>query len=254
MHKEQKKSRNILLILMYDGSRYEGWQRLGKGKKEKTIQGILEEILGELLKEEINVIGSGRTDGGVHAFGQTANFHSVTNMDCSDIKVKLNEKLPEDIVVTFVKEVSKDFHSRYDAKSKTYEYRIDTRAVPSVFTRKYAYSHPEPLDEEAMIEAASYLIGEHDFRGFSSKMNDKRTTIRTIYQLDVRKDTEEIRIVIKGNGFLYNMVRIIVGTLLLVGEGKMSKEDVNQVLITGNRTEAGPTISSQGLYLKSVDY
>lgn len=254
MHKKKCSKRNIKMIMMYDGSRYKGFQRLLGENENSTIQGLIEECLGELLEERTRIIGSGRTDSGVHAYGQVANFYTNNRMECESIKTKLNQLLPNDIVVFQIEEVLSSFHSRYDAKEKTYEYHIDTRREACVFKRKYALHYPTFLDINKMNEAAKELIGEHDFSAFSSRMSDSRTTIRTIYELDIKKDQDEVRILIKGNGFLYNMVRIIVGTLLLVGKGEVKPSQIRQILESGNRENAGPTISSHGLFLKSVEY
>ncbi|BCN28977.1 tRNA pseudouridine(38-40) synthase TruA [Anaeromicropila herbilytica] len=246
--------KNIKLTIMYDGSRFLGWQRLGSEHGEKSIQDILEQNISKLLGEAIKIIGSGRTDTGVHAFAQIANFHTRSTMGLEDIFRTLNHSLPEGISITDIEEVQKEFHSRYDAKSKTYEYHIDTREVANVFTRKYALHEPFSYDINAMKEASRYLIGEHDFQAFASRMNDDRTTIRIIESIDIDKEEDEIRISIKGNGFLYHMVRIMVGTLILVGKGKMKPEDIKRILESRNRKNAGPTVSSVGLFLKRVEY
>jgi tRNA pseudouridine38-40 synthase len=254
MLNKNKTKRNLKLTIMYDGSRFLGWQRLTNEQGEKTIQAILERVLGEILQESIRIIGSGRTDAGVHAYGQVANFHTESDMELKELSGRINENLPEGIAVSKIEVVNKNFHSRYQAKLKTYEYHMDTREVADVFSRKYALHHPEPLNVNDMKEASKYLLGEHDFKAFASNMKDERTTVRYIESIDIVKEQDKLKIVFKGNGFLYHMIRIMVGTLLLVGEGKLQKEDIVTILLSKNRMNAGPTISSVGLFLKSVDY
>lgn len=252
MHNNMKY--NIALTIMYDGSRYAGWQRLRGEHEPLTIQGILEEHLEQIIKEETKLIGSGRTDAGVHAFGQVANFHMSKDIVVDELKIKLNKSLPEDIRIIKVFSVANEFHSRYDAIAKTYEYCIDTREVPSVFKRKYSYHHAEPLNVRSMREATRYLIGEHDFTSFSSNMRDNRSTVRTLYEINILEEKDKIIISLRGNGFLYNMVRIIVGTLLEVGEGKRKPTDMEGIISGLDRQLAGPTISSHALALKIVYY
>lgn len=254
MKKLYEKKRNIKIIIAYDGAGYNGWQRLGKQGATKTIQSSIEQSLMQILDEKIEIVASGRTDAGVHALAQVANFYTTTSMNLREIKSKLNEILPVDIRILDVCEVPLSFHSRYDAISKEYEYRIDLRNKPDVFTRAYVLSYPEELNLQAMKKAALYMLGEHDFAGFSSKMKDERTTIKTIEAIHFECTGEQLFIRIKGDGFLYNMVRIIVGTLLEVGTGKRTPESILEVLKTRNRSKAGYTVSSKGLFLKQVWY
>jgi tRNA pseudouridine38-40 synthase len=239
---------------MYDGSGYKGWQRLGNTDKKLPIQTVLEECLSQYFEEDIKLIGSGRTDAGAHALGQVANFYCQSMQPVEVMRKGLNEVLPKDIAIFSVEEVGKEFHSRYSAKTKTYEYRIDQGETQSVFTRKYTYHVPTPLNQEAMQKATAYIIGTHDFKAFSTDRKDDKSTIRTIESIAIHNDSGELRITITGNGFLYNMVRIIVGTLLEVGQGNRRPEDMQSILESKNRQRAGVTVSSQGLFLCQVRY
>lgn len=257
---------NTKLIIEYDGSNYPGWQRLNNIENKEGIQWVLENVISDYLKEEIKVIGSGRTDAGVHALGQTVNFHSKNLVEPHILMSELNQRLPEDIRIRDAKTVSTDFHSRYMARQKTYEYRIDNGEVPNVFTRKYAYHVPEVLNIGAMEQAAGYLIGTHDFRSFTSEKDVNKSTIRTIDSIVIypmnsknkRNSTtncsNELGIRITGNGFLYHMVRILVGTLLEVGSGLKQQDEIPQILEGKNRQLAGKTVSSHALFLVHVEY
>lgn len=246
--------KNIKLILQYDGSEFAGWQKLKGQEKQKTIQGLLEDTLAEILSGPIHVIGSGRTDQGVHALGQTANFHTKTKISIEMIQQKLNEKLPGAIRATSVSKEETSFHSRYKAISKTYEYRIDTGEKQCVFTRKYTLHHPDPIDIGKMKKAAQHFIGVHDFKAFSTAGKANINTIREIFDIEIITQKKEILIQIKGNGFLYNMVRIMVGTLIEVGEGKRDGSEVKEILESLDRKKAGITAEYQGLTLKEVEY
>ncbi len=246
--------RNIKMSIMYDGAGFGGWQRLGNQGSAPSVQGSLEEELSKILGEPIKVIGSGRTDAGVHAYGQVANFHTKHNMPVTEIKRRLNEALYDKLAVTQVEEVPSKFHSRYDAVSKTYEFLIDTREKANVFTRQYSVSVPEKLDLYKMKQAAEYLIGEHDFAGFSTDKRKDKNTVRKIYEIEIFFTGSMLHIIMNGNGFLYNMVRIIVGTLIEVGIGKRQPESILDIIETKDRQLAGPTMSSQGLFLKQVFY
>ena len=254
--------RNIKIIIKYDGSRYSGWQRLGKtdvdavskSVKKTSIQAVLEDSLSKLLEEDIQLIGSGRTDAGVHALGQVANFYSSTKLPLSKILIDINRLLPEDIAVVDIKDVDLDFHSRYSAKAKTYEYRIYMGETQSVFLRKYTYHEPNRLNIEHMRKAASYLVGTHDFKGFSTDRKDGKSTVRTIEDIYFHINENVLSIGITGNGFLYNMVRIIIGTLIEVGEGKRGSDDMLNILRSKDRQKAGITVSGHGLFLYQVSY
>jgi len=246
--------RNIKLTIEYDGSRYDGWQRLGKNSGQTTIQGKIEEVLHKMTGEDIELTGSGRTDAGVHAYAQVANFHTETKMKCYEIKHYLNRYLPRDIAVFHVADVDERFHSRLNVKSKKYVYRIAIGEVPSVFDRKYTYYCFDRLDVAAMKKAASYLTGRHDFKAFSSIKKTNKSTVREIYSIDISNNGKEIQITVHGNGFLYNMVRIIAGTLIEVGKGERRPEDMKRILESKDREQAGATAAAQGLFLMEVEY
>lgn len=256
--------RNIRFHVSYDGTRYLGWQRLGGKQRELSIQGFLENRLSEIVNENIKIMGSGRTDAGVHAFGQVANFYTNSILEVEDIYNTLKFQLPEDIVVCKMEQVADSFHSRFSAVSKVYEYYIDNGEREDVFTRKYAYYVEKKLDLEVMKVAASYLIGTHDFHSFSTDRG-KDDTIRTLYALNIEeegflsnnrrcRDRSLLRIRLHGDGFLYNMVRIIVGTLIEVGLGEREANSVKEALANKDRGLAGVTVPPHGLFLKSVEY
>ncbi len=262
MDQTVNKKQNYRMDLMYDGSEFNGWQRLTNENKKKSIQSCLEEVLSSYLNEDIKLIGSGRTDKGVHALNQVANFYCKSLKDTSKLKDDMNQLLPTGLVITNLQEVNDKFHARFDVKSKTYEYRIQNNEVPSVFLNKYTYEVNNSLNLEKMREGASYLIGTHDFSSFATKREDVKSSIRTIYNIDITqfknnnfgRTINEIRVKITGNGFLYNMVRIIVGTLLEIGEGKRNPKDIIKLLENKERSQAGPTIYGNGLFLVKVDY
>ena len=243
--------RNIRLDLCYDGSRYRGWQRLSG--VENTLQGKLETALSRILGESIEISGSGRTDAGVHARGQVANFHCQSQMSCQEILSQLRRYLPEDVGVYSCKEVSPRFHARLNAKEKTYCYRIWNTDAPCVFERRYVTVLPEKLDLEVMRLAADYLVGEHDFSAFCANPKMKKSTVRYIRSLDVMKLDHEVRITVTGNGFLHGMVRILVGTLVEVGLGKRKADEI-PALFGAKRSQAGPLMPPQGLCLQEVFY
>ncbi len=243
--------RNIRLDLCYDGTRYRGWQRLGNS--EDTIQGKLEKTLSRILEEPIEISGSGRTDAGVHARGQVASFHCESGITCEELLRKLRQYLPEDIGVLSCKDASPRFHARLNAKEKTYCYRIWNSEAPCVFARRYVSVYPQTLDVEAMRAAAAYLVGEHDFSAFCGNAKMKKSTVRFIRSLEIDRVGEELRITVTGNGFLQNMVRIIVGTLLEVGEGKRDADTI-RALFGKTRAEAGFLAPPQGLCLMEVFY
>lgn len=243
---------NYRLVLQYDGTNYNGWQR--QGNTESTIQALLEEILGTYFQEKIELKGSGRTDKGVHAKAQTANFYTSKKADLEELKNWLNETLPSDIRVTGSDEVPTAFHSRKSAVSKTYEYTIWNSEKKNVFYRRYAYSVTQPLDLEKMEQAARLLCGTHDFIGFSSLKDSGKSTIRTIEKIQLEKQGERILIRFTGNGFLFHMVRILTGTLLEVGRGKKEPEEVKKIFYEKKRTLAGETVPANGLKLISVSY
>lgn len=244
--------RNIKMLIEYDGSRYKGWQKLAN--EEFTIQGKLENVLSIMADEEISVIGCGRTDAGVHALNYTANFHTNSNMQTDKMYEYLYKYLPEDIQVKSIKDCSERFHARYNALSKTYLYRINNSTTRNIFNRKYEYNVTEKLDVNKMIEASTFLMGTHDFQSFTTLKSKKKSTVKTINSIDISKNNEIIEIKIKGNSFLWNMVRIIVGTLIEVGKGSIMPGDIEKILLECKRQEAGPNAPSQGLFLKEVEY
>ncbi|MCI8632723.1 MAG: tRNA pseudouridine(38-40) synthase TruA [Lachnospiraceae bacterium] len=243
---------NYKLTIQYVGTKYNGWQR--QGNTENTIQGKLEAILERLFTIPVEVIGSGRTDAGAHAFGQVANFHVPVEMDPEEILEYLNRYLPKDIAVSRVERVPDRFHSRFNVKRKTYQYRIWNSCISNVFEKNFVYELAEPLNTDRMKEAALYWIGEHDFKAFCSNKRLKKSTVRTIYEINIEELEPEIRITITGNGFLYNMVRIMVGTLIEIGMGEKLPSDVPAMLAGKDRRNAGFTAPSSGLMLMEVEY
>ncbi len=243
--------RNLRLDICYDGTRYRGWQRLQN--RDDTIQGKLETALSRILGEPIEVSGSGRTDAGVHAKGQVANFHCESPMSCGEILEDLRRYLPEDIGIYSCKDVSPRFHARLNAREKTYLYRIWNSDAPCVFDRRYVTVLPETLDVEAMQEAAAQLCGQHDFSAFCGNAKMKKSTVRCIHSIELQRQGEELQLRFTGNGFLQNMVRILVGTLIEVGRGKRSAASI-PALFGGKRAEAGFLAPAQGLCLEEVVY
>ena len=245
---------NIRITLEYDGSRYDGWQK--QGNTDNTIQGKLENVLFRMSGEEIEVHGSGRTDAGVHARGQVANFHINAEI-CPDgeaAREYLNRYLPDDIRVLSAKIVPERFHSRLSATSKTYGYYVETGDKKNVFERKYVYGFGKKLDLEAMRRAAGFLIGEHDFKSFCANRRMKKSTVRRIDEIRIVEHGTKLEFLYTGNGFLYNMVRAITGTVLYAAEGKFLPEDIPAILESRDRTLAGPTVPPGGLYLTRLWY
>jgi len=244
--------RNIKLVIEYDGTNYQGWQVQLKGQ---TIQGVLEEKLSLLTGETTPLFGSGRTDAGVHAIAQVANFKTKNKMDILSIQRALNSLLPPDIMILGVEEVEEDFHARRGSVSKVYEYRILNRPLRSTFYRMYAWHIPQKLNLKEMEEATKWLVGEHDFSSFRSVGTPTRTTVRRVMRAEWKKGREGlIRFEIEAGGFLKQMVRAIVGTLVEVGKGKISSEEFQKIIISGDRKKAGPTAPALGLFLKEVKY
>ena len=243
--------RNIRLDICYDGTRYNGWQR--QTSHDNTIQGKLETALSRILAEPIEISASGRTDTGVHARGQVANFHTASGMDCADILGELRKYLPEDIGIYSCREVSPRFHARLNALEKTYQYRVWNSELPCVFDRRYVAVMEEKMDMEAMHEAAQLLLGTHDFSAFCANKKMKKSTVRTIKAFAVERVGEEIRFTVTGNGFLHNMVRILVGTLIEVGRGEREMESIRS-LFCAKREQAGFLAPGKGLCLMEVRY
>ena len=243
--------RNLRLDICYDGTRYRGWQRLSG--VENTIQGKLEQALSRILGEPIEVCGSGRTDAGAHAVGQVASFHCHSDMDPSEILSQLRRYLPEDIGIYSCKEAAERFHARLNARQKTYRYRIWNSDAPCVFLRRSVTVIPEELDLEAMEEAAALLLGEHDFSAFCGAKSKKKSTVRRVDSIRIYRVGEEVRFDVTGNGFLYNMVRIIVGTLVEVGLHEREAGSI-PALFGAQRSQAGRLMPAQGLCLMEVTY
>ncbi len=243
--------RTYKLTIAYDGSRLRGWQR--QPDTDFTVQGILEKEISLLAGYAVEVQGSGRTDGGVHAEGQTASIVLSGKVEEKSFQKILNECLPEDIRVIGIELVKNKFHARYSACGKCYEYRIDTAERPNVFSRKYTFHYPYKLDMNKMRRAADTLIGTHDFAGFTDRA-DERSTVRRIYNIGIRQSGSVIKIEYRGSGFMYHMVRILTGTLLEAGTGERAPESAAEVLRSGVRADAGFLAPASGLCLKQVYY
>ena len=243
--------KRVKMVVAYDGTNYSGWQLQ---KNAVTIEQKLNEALFDLLGEEIQVIGASRTDAGVHSLGNVCVFDTNTRMPAEKISYALNTRLPEDIVVQSSCEVEADFHPRAGKSAKTYEYRILNRDFRDPTRRLDTYFYHYDLDVDAMQKAASFLEGEHDFKSFCSVHAQVETTVRMIYRCTVERDKDVIRIRVTGNGFLYNMVRIIAGTLIEVGAGKRKPEEILEMLVAVNRQAAGPTAPACGLTMIGIEY
>lgn len=243
--------KRVMLTVAYDGTNYHGWQLQPNGI---TIEEILNEKLSQLLKEEITVIGASRTDSGVHAYGNVAVFDTNARMPGDKFSYALNQRLPEDIRIRDSREVPADFHPRKTDSIKTYEYHILNEVFPNPVKRLYSHFTYLPLDEKKMQEAAWYLVGEHDFKSFCSAGAQTDTTVRRVYSCDVLRNGSEITIRISGAGFLYNMVRIIAGTLMDVGNCKYPPEKMKDILAACDRSAAGPTAPAKGLTLVSYRF
>lgn len=245
--------RNIVLVIEYDGTDYCGWQRQKHGKSiQETIQEAIEKITGSRPE----VIGSGRTDAGVHAKALTANFHTESKLSGERFAFALNAMLPRDIVIKSSREAEAEFHSRYHALGKRYSYLMLNSRQPTAIYRNQAFhvSYCDKLDIDKMVAASQCFVGTHDFAGFMSSGSSVKDTVRTIYSIQVTTEGEFIKITYEGNGFLYNMIRILSGTLLYVGIGKIKLEDIPDILASKDRTRAGKTLPPHGLYLEKVIY
>ena len=244
--------KNYKITVQYDGTRYKGWQV--QKATDATVQGKLQNVLFKLAGHPVEVIGSGRTDAGVHAAGQVANFHIDEHFTMEEIFDNLNEFLPEDIAVTEIAEVDERFHSRYNAVSKTYSYRIRTSPVADVFERRFVYHYGKKLDVSRMKGAAAELIGTHNFASFCGNKRMKKSTVRTIMDITILEKDGEIEIQYTGDGFLQNMIRILTGTLIEVARGEREPESMKDILAAKNREKAGYTAPPQGLRLEKVLY
>lgn len=243
---------NFMLTLCYDGSRYKGWQK--QGNTENTIQGKLEAALGGILAQPVEISGSGRTDAGAHAKMQVATFRAKTDMTPDELLARLRVLLPEDIGAVALTEAPARFHARLSCVGKTYVYRVWNSELPNVFERRYMHTVADRLDLSAMQMAAEHFLGSHDFAAFCSLKNPKHSTVRRIDELRVERLGNEVRFTVSGDGFLYNMVRIIAGTLLSVGRGELSPDAIPAILASMDRQNAGPTAPAKGLCLEEVRY
>jgi len=248
--------RNIKLTIEYEGTNYAGWQIQPRAQnaKRKTIQETIEKTLRKILQEKIKIIGSGRTDAGVHALGQVANFKTNSGIALDKLQKAMNALLPDDIAVAKIEEAHPDFHSRFQAKSKFYRYTILNKKYPAVFLRSQAYFYPCPLDVNLMRNEAKCLLSEHDFSSFQARDKKEHNSIRKIKQINIKNTRGLISIDIEASGFLYNMARNIVGTLIEIGRGRLPKGSMKNILLSRDRTKAGPTAPARGLCLIKVDY
>lgn len=244
--------KNYKMTVSYDGTRYQGWER--QKNTDMTIQGKLEHVLGLLAGGQVEVIGSGRTDAGVHAKAMTANAKFETDKTPEEICAYLNHYLPEDIAVLEVRAASERFHSRYNAVGKTYCYTCYTGSSKPVFDRKYVYVPEKIPDMKRMQKAAEYLMGTHDFASFCTNKKKKKSTVRTVDKIEITRNGAYLKFVFHGNGFLHHMVRILTGTLLEVGWGMRTPESMEALLEAQNRALAGFTVPAQGLCLMRVDF
>lgn len=238
--------------VQYDGRRYNGWQR--QGNTGQTIQGKLEETLGRILSEDVEIQGAGRTDAGVHAMAQVASFHTARKEDVRRWQNELNQYLPKDIRIHSLEKAGERFHARLSATGKTYVYQIDNGPVPDVFARAYSMRIEAPLSVERMKQAAGLLTGTHDYKAFCGNSRMKKSTVRTVDSVCITEEHGKIRIEYHGDGFLFHMVRILTGTLIEVGLGKKEPEEMPEILKSRDRQKAGFCAESQGLFLMGVDY
>ncbi|MBS4539437.1 tRNA pseudouridine(38-40) synthase TruA [Clostridium sp. D2Q-11] len=243
---------NYKLKVQYDGGRYRGWQRLGND--DNTIQGKIEEVLSKLVDEEIQINGSSRTDAGVHALAQIANFKTNKKFSEGEVKKYLNKYLPQDISITEVRLVSESFHPRYNAKEKTYLYKIWNKDYTNPFMRKYSMHVDRKLDIKRMEKASEHFIGKHDFTAFSNAKSKKKSKVREIYSVDIEENQGFIEIRVRGNGFLYNMVRKMVGALIEVGIHEMNPDNILKIIDSKERKHVGIMADASGLYLEKVEF
>lgn len=243
--------KRFLLLVAYDGTDFHGYQIQPKAR---TVEGVLNQTLSEFLKEEIVTIGASRTDAGVHSYGNLAVFDSETTIPAEKLALALNTKLPEDVRIIKSLQVSSDFHPRKNVVEKTYEYHINQSEIELPTKRFYSYHVRKRLNLEEMKKAASLIEGRHDFTSFCSAKTDKEDKVREVYEVSIREEGEDIVISVRGNGFLYNMVRIIAGTLVKVGEGKLVPSEIPVILEKKDRTLAGKTLPPEGLFLKEIKY
>ena len=244
--------KNIKLVIEYDGKEFNGWQ---KQPNKLNIQGTIEQAINKITGEEVELNASGRTDSGVHSLGQVANFKTNSNLDIEKWPLALNANLKKSIVIKSAEEVDMEFHSRLSCKKKTYRYVINNSKYGTAIYRNLETHIPEKLNIEKMKQAVKYFEGEHDFKAFKASGTSSKSSVRTIYKADViEKENDRIYIELTGSGFLYNMVRIISGTLVDVGLGKIEVEDIPKIIESKKRENAGKTLPPQGLYLLKVEY
>ncbi len=246
------KMQNFKLTLCYDGRRYHGWQK--QGNTGNTIQAKIESLLSRILAQDIEVAGSGRTDAGVHARAQVCSFRAETSLSPEQLLNLIRRYLPDDIGALSLEYAEPRFHARLSCKEKTYVYRIWNSTSPNVFERGYTYTMSEPLNVPEMEKAAALIIGRHDFSAFCSNRHMKKSAVRELRSIDFTQNGNVLEIALTGNGFLYNMVRIIVGSLIEVGLGKRSADSLKQALLSMDRANSGPTAPAQGLFLWSLSY
>lgn len=243
--------RNLLLTIRYDGSSYHGWQ---VQKNAVTVQQVFQKAVEKLFCEKIDIKGCSRTDSGVHANMYCVSFKTDKNIPCKNIIAGLNTYLPKDIAVTDCKEVAHDFHARYSVRSKKYVYRVYNAQIRDPFLKDYAFHYRYPLNADYLNTESQAFVGTHDFCGFCSSRSDVEDTVRTVYSFSVERKGDEVIFSVEANGFLYNMARIMVGTLLFVNEGKIRPGELAQIIDSKERKRAGKTAPAQGLYLNSVKY
>lgn len=239
--------RSFRLCLCYDGRRYKGWQK--QGNTSGTLQEKMETLLSRLLEQPVEIAASGRTDAGVHARRQTCSFRADTGLTCRELLALIRQHLPEDVGAVSLSDADPRFHARLSCREKSYVYFVWNSPTPNVFCRRYSYTWPEKLDVSAMREAAALLLGQHDFRSFCSVTKGKKSTVRELREIAIIRNGDLLCFRFTGNGFLYNMVRILVGTLLEVGSGQRSAGDMEKLLAARNRQAAGFTAPAQGLFL-----
>ena len=243
--------RNIKLIIEYDGKKFGGWQ---KQPTKLNIQGEIEQAIKEITGEDVELIASGRTDSGVHSLGQVANFKTNSNIEIEKVAIAINSKLKKSIVIKKAEEVLEDFHARYSCKGKKYRYIINNSQQGTAIYRDLECHIPQKLDVEKMRKAIKYFEGEHDFKGFKASGTSSKNTIRTIYKAEIKQEGERIIIELTGSGFMYNMVRIIAGTIVDVGLGRINPEEIPRIINLKDRNKAGKTLPAHGLYLVEVYY
>ncbi|WP_019244407.1 MULTISPECIES: tRNA pseudouridine(38-40) synthase TruA [Bacillus] len=241
----------VKCIVSYDGTLFSGYQ---VQVDKRTVQREIEKVLATMHKRDVKVTASGRTDAGVHAYGQVIHFDTSLTMPPENWVKALNTMLPDDIAIVSAEYVSSSFHARYGAKGKEYRYVIDLSPIRDPLKRNYTFHYPYPIDKERIEEAIPYLLGTHDFTSFSSARTDVVDKVRTIYRIDCKQEGTELTLCFSGNGFLYNMVRILTGTLIEIGAGRREPEDMKEIIASHNRAAAGKTAPPQGLYLWEVYY